>query len=153
LSKLKNCTEGIIITALGCFFLFLALSIRNNPIPYGSGFISAIVEAKFLPVIMAAFVTILGIAMILAGLQGKLTSAHFEKGEPLRLLIVLLLTSAYLLGVNAFSFRWPTIIFSVVSAVYFNWNRRPWWQMILIAAMYIVIGLWGLPKLIGLRLV
>ena len=153
MSKLKNCTEGILITALGCFFLFLALSIRNNPIPYGTGFISAIVEAKFLPVIMAAFVTILGIAMILAGLQGKLNSARFEKGEPLRLLIVVLLTAAYLLGVNAFSFRWPTIIFSVVSAVYFNWNRRPWWQMILIAAMYIVIGLWGLPKLIGLRLV
>ncbi len=153
MSKLKNCTEGIIITALGVFFLYLALTIRDNPIAYGDGLINAIVQAKFLPVIMASFVTILGIAMIISGIRGKLTTARFEKGEPLRLLIVLLLVAAYLLGVNAFSFRWPTVVFSVVSAVYFNWKKRPWWQMILIAAMYIAVGLWALPKLIGLRLI
>lgn len=153
MSKLKNCVEGIIITALGGFFLYLAFSVRNNPIPYGSGWINVVAQAKFLPVIMACFVTLLGIVMIILGLMGKLPSAKFDKGEPLRLFIVVVLVAAYLLGINYFGFQWPTIAFSIVSAVFFNWKKRPWWQMLIIAAVYIVVGLWGLPKLIGLRLV
>ena len=102
---------------------------------------------------MASFVTILGIVMIVMGLKGKMTPAKFDKGEPLRLLIVVVLVAAYLLGINYFGFRWPTVAFSVISAVYFNWKKRPWWQMLIIAAVYIVVGLFALPKLIGLRLV
>ena len=153
MSKLKNCIEGLIITALGVFFLILAFGIRNNPIPYGSTWINTVAQAKFLPVVMAVFVTILGVVMIFMGLRGKITPAKFDKGEPLRLLIVAVLVAAYLLGINFFGFRWPTVAFSIVSAVFFNWKKRPWWQMLIIAAAYIVIGLFALPKLIGLRLI
>ena len=153
MSKFKNCIEGLVITLLGGFFLYLAFSVRSNPIPYGSTWINTLAQAKFLPVVMASFVTILGIVMIILGLKGKMTPAKFDKGEPLRLLIVVVLVAAYLLGINYFGFRWPTVAFSVISAVYFNWKKRPWWQMLIIAAVYIVVGLFALPKLIGLRLV
>ena len=153
MSKLKNCVEGLVITLLGAFFLYLAFSVRKNPISYGSSWINTVAQAKFLPIIMACFVTILGIVMIIMGLNGKLTTAKFDKGEPLRLLIVVVLVAAYLLGINYFGFTWPTIAFSIISSVYFNWKKRPWWQMLIIAAIYIVVGLWALPALIGLRLV
>ena len=153
MSKLKNCIEGIIITALGVLFLFFALGVRNNPVPYEIPWVNDVAQAKFLPIVMATMVTILGVVAIIQGLRGKMPPAKYTKEEGKRLGIVLLLTVAYLLGIYYFGFRWPTVIFSVVATLYFNWGKRPWWQMLIICAVYIGVGLFGLPKLIGLRLV
>ena len=153
MSKLKQCIEGIIILALGIFFLILALGVDNNSISYNSPWVNTVAQAKFLPIVMASAVVILGIVAIIAGLKGKMTTATFEKGEALKALIVILISAAYLLGINKFGFRWPTIVFSVVASVYFNWGKRKWWEMLIIAVVYIAVGLFGLPKLIGLRLI
>ncbi len=153
MSKLKNCVEGIVITALGIFFIILAVNIRDNPVPYNIPWVNDVAQAKFLPIVMASMVTILGIVAIIQGLRGKMKPSTYNKEEGKRLGIVLLITVAYLIGIYEFGFRWPTIVFSVIATLYFNWGKRKWWQMIIICAIYIVVGLWGLPKLIGLRLV
>ena len=153
MQKLKNCLEGIVILAIGIFFLILALNVSDNPISYGSTWVNTVAQAKFLPIVMALAIVILGVVAIIQGLQGKMKAATYEKGEGLKALIVIAITFAYLFSIYKFGFRWPTVVFSVVSTVYFNWGKRKWWQMVIIAAIYIAVGLWGLPKLIGLRLI
>lgn len=153
MSKLKNCVEGLVITALGVAFLIMAISVRKNPVSYDIHWVNTVAQAKFLPVVMAVFITLLGVVATIQGLNGKLTPSTYSKEEGLRLAVVLALTVGYLLGINYFGFRWPTIAFSVVSGVYFNWKKRPWWQILIIIAVYIAVGLFGLPKLIGLRLI
>ena len=51
--KLRQCAEGLIVTAAGLGYVLLSLGIRRNPVKT-DGFWGLLTEAKFLPLLLSA---------------------------------------------------------------------------------------------------
>ena len=54
--KLRQCAEGLIVTAAGLGYVLLSLGIRRNPVKT-DGFWGLLTEAKFLPLLLSAMLT------------------------------------------------------------------------------------------------
>ena len=50
--KLRQCAEGLIVTAAGLGYVLLSLGIRRNPVKT-DGFWGLLTEAKFLPLLLS----------------------------------------------------------------------------------------------------
>ena len=149
--KLTDALEGLIIIIVGAVFLGLALSISNNPVKQSIPWVNTLTQAKFFPTVCAVAIIILGLIMFTSQLKGKRPSGKLSKQEWTRV-IVTLIVSAYTLAVYFINFTIPTIVYSVVILFFLNWGKKKPWYLLVIAALFVVLSLFVLPKTIQLRL-
>lgn len=109
--KLRQCAEGLIVTAAGLGYVLLSLGIRRNPVKT-DGFWGLLTEAKFLPLLLSAMLTLQGVRLTAALWKGQEVSAGGHSITK-RSVSVVLLTLAYLLLISKVGFTLPT-------AAYFN---------------------------------
>ena len=72
--KLRQCAEGLIVTAAGLGYVLLSLGIRRNPVKT-DGFWGLLTEAKFLPLLLSAMLTLQGVRLTAALWKGQEVSA------------------------------------------------------------------------------
>lgn len=149
--KLKQGAEGIVIILIGLFLLVNSISIPNNPIPQ-TGMASVLAQAKFVPIVMSVGVLLLGIILFLKQMSGKDKSAQLTKEEWIRMGIVVVLTVAYIISAYLFKFMIPTIVYAFAIVFFLNWKARKTWQILVFSLLVIVLGLYGMPLLINLKL-
>lgn len=152
MKKLKQAIEGLVIILLGVFLLINTLNIEKNPISATQGWAAVLTEAKTIPVIMSIGILALGCVLFIKQLSGKAPSTRLTKGEWLRAGVVLLLTIAYGIAVYYFKFLIPTAVYAVAIFVFLNWGHKKPVQIIFFAALAFVLGVYGMPLLINLRL-
>ena len=90
--------------------------------------------------------------MFTSQLRGKRPSSKLSRQEWTRVGIVTLIVSAYTVAVYFINFTIPTIVYSVVILFYLNWGKKKPWYLLVIAALFVVLSLFVLPKTIQLRL-
>lgn len=149
--KLKQGAEGIVIILIGIFLLVNSIQIPNNPIPQ-TGVASVLAQAKFVPIVMSVGVLLLGIILFLKQMNGKDSSARLTKEEWIRMGVVVVLTIAYIIACYYFKFMIPTIVYAFAIVFFLNWKARKTWQIIVFSLLVIVLGLYGMPLLINLKL-
>ena len=147
--NLRQCAEGLVVTAVGVLYTLLSLGIRRNPVASG-GPIGWLTEAKFLPLLLSALITLQGIRLTAALWSGKETSA---KGNRItaRSAGVVLLTLAYLLLVSPAGFALPTVAYITAMLFLVNRNRRPL-ELLGFSAVYCLVALVVIPMALGLQL-
>ena len=150
--KLTDALEGLVIIIVGAVFLGLALSIKNNPVKQSIPWVNAMTQAKFFPTICAVAIIILGLIMFISQLKGKRPSGTLSKQQWIRVTVVTLIVSAYTAAVYFINFTIPTIVYSVVILFFLNWKKKKAWYLLVIAALFVVLSLYVLPKTIQLRL-
>lgn len=150
--RLKQSVEGLVIIAIGLFLLINSVRISNNPIEY-NGWTNVLAQAKFMPIVMSSGVTVLGFILFIKQYVGKdHCNGKLSKEEWIHLLVCVVLISAYSVCTYLFNFFYPTILFAFSIFAYLNWKTRKKWVIVLIALLAIVLGLYGMPLLINLRL-
>lgn len=149
--KLKQGAEGIVIILIGLFLLINSINIPQNPIKY-EGMTNVLAQAKFVPLVMSVGVLVLGIILFLKQVKGKDKSAQLTKDEWIRMGIVVVLTVAYIISAYLFKFMIPTIVYAFAIVFFLNWKARKLWQLLVFSLLVIVLGLYGMPLLINLKL-
>lgn len=148
-SKLRKCAEGLAVTAAGVLFLVLSAGIRRNPVAV-EGAISLIVEAKFMPLLLSALITLQGIGLTVSQWKGKEKTVR-GGGFTVRALTVVLLTSAYLVMVSFAGFTIPTVVYVGALLFVVNRGRKPL-LLLALTALYCAVALLVIPGLLNLRL-
>lgn len=151
LQKIKQGAEGLVVILIGLFLLVNALNIQTNPIKY-EGWTNVLAQAKFMPTLMSAGITILGVVLFIKQMKGLDKSNQLTKAEWIRMGIVLVLLVAYIIGVYKFKFMIPTILFAFAIIFFLNWKKKKVWQLAALSVLAIVLGLYVMPYLINLKL-
>jgi len=151
MKKIKDGAEGLVIIAIGVFLLINTLKIKANPI-HKDGWAGVLSEAKLVPVAMSIGILILGSILFIKLVSGKTSSAQLTKEEWIRSGVTLVLTVAYGIAVTKFKFLIPTIVFSLLIFGFLNYKHRKPLIILAFAVAAIVIGMWGMPLLINLKL-
>ncbi len=151
LQKIKQGAEGLVVILIGLFLLVNALNIQTNPIKY-EGWTNVLAQAKFMPTLMSAGITILGVVLFVKQMKGLDKSNQLTKAEWTRMGIVLVLLVAYIIGVYKFKFMIPTILFAFAIIFFLNWKKKKVWQLAALSVLAIVLGLYVMPYLINLKL-
>ena len=149
--KLKQGAEGIVIMLIGLFLLVNSINIQDNPIKQ-TGMANVLAQAKFVPIVMSTGVLILGAILFIKQINGKDKSTQMTKAEWTRLGVVLVLTAAYIFAAFKFKFMIPTIVYAFALVFFLNWKARKTWQIVLFALLVIVLGLYGMPFMINLKI-
>ena len=131
--KLRQCAEGLIVTAAGLGYVLLSLGIRRNPVKT-DGFWGLLTEAKFLPLLLSAMLTLQGVRLTAALWKGQEVSAGGHSITK-RSVSVVLPTAAYL----------TAILFLL------NRGRRPL-ELLLLSGVYCLAALLLIPGVLGLQL-
>ena len=152
MDKFKRGTEGLVITAIGLFFLYLSLKIRNNPVSVENPFLNFFTQAKALPLLCAILLIILGLLLTAQMISGKIKTSGLSKETMGRVGILTLLTVAYLIAVSKIGFLYPTILYVGAMLFYLNFGRKKWWQLLLITAAYVAVALYLTPFILNLKL-
>lgn len=121
--KLRQCAEGLIVTAAGLGYVLLSLGIRRNPVKT-DGFWGLLTEAKFLPLLLSAMLTLQGVRLTAALWKGQEVSAGGHSITK-RSVSVVLLTLAYLLLISKVGFTLPTAAYLTAILFLLNRGRRP----------------------------
>lgn len=148
-SKLRQCAEGLVVTAAGVLFLALSMGIRKNPVSV-DGFVNLIVQAKFVPLVLSALITLQGLGLTISQWKGKEETVR-EGGFTPRALTVVLLTVAYLIIVSYVGFTVPTVVYMGAMLFVVNKGRKPL-QLLALTALYSVVALLLIPGLLNLQL-
>lgn len=148
-TKLSQCVEGLIVTAAGVIFTVLSLKIRNNPVSV-EGPLNLLIQAKFIPLLLSALITVQGISLTVALWKGKETTVN-EGGFTPRALIVVALTMAYLVLVSLVGFAVPTVVYLAALLFVVNKGRKPL-QLLVLTVVYAVIALLVIPGVLNLQL-
>lgn len=148
-SKLHQCAEGFVVTAAGVLFFALSMSIRDNPVSV-EGIINVVIQAKFIPLLLSALITLQGIGLIVSQWKGKEKTVR-DGGFTPRALTVALLTMAYLIVASYVGLVVPTVVYIGVLLFVVNRDRKPL-QLVALTALYSVIALLVIPKLLNLQL-
>ncbi len=151
LQKIKQGAEGLVVILIGLFLLVNALNIQTNPIKY-EGWTNVLAQAKFMPTLMSAGITILGVVLFIKQMKGLDKSNQLTRAEWTRMGIVLVLLVAYIIGVYKFKFMIPTILFAFAIIFFLNWKKKKVWQLAALSVLAIVLGLYVMPYLINLKL-
>ena len=151
LKKIKQGAEGLIVTVIGLFLLVSSVGIKNNPIKQ-EGWAGVFSQAKFIPIIASAGITILGFALFLRQIKGTKNSVSMPKAELIRMLIVLAMSAAYIIACYFFKFMIPTIVFAIAIFTFLNLKERKPLHIAFFIVLAIVLGLWGMPFMINLKL-
>ena len=146
-AKLRQCMEGLIITAAGVVFTVLSANIRNNPVSV-EGALNIIVQAKFIPLLISLLIVLQGIGLTISQWKGKERTTS-DGGFTARGLTVVLLTVAYLIIVFYVGFTIPTVIYIGALLFIANDGRNPL-QLLLLTALYSVIALAVIPSVLNL---
>ena len=137
--KLRQCAEGLIVTAAGLGYVLLSLGIRRNPVKT-DGFWGLLTEAKFLPLLLSAMLTLQGVRLTAALWKGQEVSAGGHSITK-RSVSVVLLTLAYLLLISKVGF----------TLFLLNRGRRPL-ELLLLSGVYCLAALLLIPGVLGLQL-
>lgn len=148
-SKLHQCAEGLAITAVGVLFVALSAGIRKNPVPV-EGAISLVVQAKFVPLMLSALITLQGIGLTVSQWKGNEKTVR-DGGFTPRALTIVLLTVAYLVMVSFVGFAVPTAVYVAALLFVVNKGRKPL-QLLALTALYCVVALLLIPRLLNLQL-
>ena len=139
--KLRQCAEGLIVTAAGLGYVLLSLGIRRNPVKT-DGFWGLLTEAKFLP--------LQGVRLTAALWKGQEVSAGGHSITK-RSVSVVLLTLAYLLLISKVGFTLPTAAYLTAILFLLNRGRRPL-ELLLLSGVYCLAALLLIPGVLGLQL-
>ena len=137
--KLRQCAEGLIVTAAGLGYVLLSLGIRRNPVKT-DGFWGLLTEAKFLQ----------GVRLTAALWKGQEVSAGGHSITK-RSVSVVLLTLAYLLLISKVGFTLPTAAYLTAILFLLNRGRRPL-ELLLLSGVYCLAALLLIPGVLGLQL-
>ena len=144
--KLRQCAEGLIVTAAGLGYVLLSLGIRRNPVKT-DGFWGLLTEAKFL---LSAMLTLQGVRLTAALWKGQEVSAGGHSITK-RSVSVVLLTLAYLLLISKVGFTLPTAAYLTAILFLLNRGRRPL-ELLLLSGVYCLAALLLIPGVLGLQL-
>ena len=134
--KLRQCAEGLIVTAAGLGYVLLSLGIRRNPVKT-DGFWGLLTEAKFVRLTAALW-------------KGQEVSAGGHSITK-RSVSVVLLTLAYLLLISKVGFTLPTAAYLTAILFLLNRGRRPL-ELLLLSGVYCLAALLLIPGVLGLQL-
>ncbi len=149
--KFIRCAEGLVIMALGSGALFLSLSIPDNPVS-AAGAASWLSQARALPLILSAAILLLGALHTLALWRGRTASA---KGVGARgwTVLLILLTTAYLLLIPLLGFWGPTAVYlSLTLLLCGRKEGKAPLPLLALAGFYLFLALWVIPGILRLRL-
>ncbi len=149
LSKLAKIAEGLVVTTAGILFLLLSLGIRKNPVTV-EGPLNLIIQAKFLPLVLSALITLQGVRLTATLWKGK-EGTSAEGGFTSRSALVVLITVAYLTLVSFVGFTIPTVAFIAVLLFVCNRGQKPL-LLIALTILYSVLALLVIPGMLNLQL-
>lgn len=147
--KLRQCAEGLIVSAVGVLFTVLSAGIRANPVAV-DGAVGVLVQAKFVPLALSVLITLRGIGLTAALWRGTEKTVR-DGGVTMRTLTVVLVTVAYLFLVAGVGFALPTVVYTGLLLFLVNRDRKPLFLLAL-TALYAFITLLLIPSLLNLRL-
>ena len=133
--KLRQCAEGLIVTAAGLGYVLLSLGIRRNPVKT-DGF--------------WGLLTLQGVRLTAALWKGQEVSAGGHSITK-RSVSVVLLTLAYLLLISKVGFTLPTAAYLTAILFLLNRGRRPL-ELLLLSGVYCLAALLLIPGVLGLQL-
>lgn len=151
MKKIKDGAEGLVIIAIGIFLLINTLGIKANPI-HKDGWAGVLSEAKLIPVAMSVGILALGCVLFVKLISGKSSTVRLSREEWIRAGVVLFLTVIYGYAVYRVKFMIPTLIYALAIFFYLNYRHRKPLTILIFAAVAVVVGLWGMPLLINLKL-
>lgn len=149
--KLRQCAEGLIVTGSGAGIRPpLSRASRRNPRIKTNGFWGLLTEAKFLPLLLSAMLTLQGVRLTAALWKGQEVSAGGHSITK-RSVSVVLLTLAYLLLISKVGFTLPTAAYLTAILFLLNRGRRPL-ELLLLSGVYCLAALLLIPGVLGLQL-
>ena len=107
-------------------------------------------EAKFLPLLLSAMLTLQGVRLTAALWKGQEVSAGSHSITK-RSVSVVLLTLAYLLLISKVGFTLPTAAYLTAILFLLNRGRRPL-ELLLLSGVYCLAALLLIPGVLGLQL-
>lgn len=114
------------------------------------GFWGLLTEAKFLPLLLSAMLTLQGVRLTAALWKGQEVSAGGHSITK-RSVSVVLLTLAYLLLISKVGFTLPTAAYLTAILFLLNRGRRPL-ELLLLSGVYCLAALLLIPGVLGLQL-
>lgn len=149
--KFKRCLEGPVVVVLGIIGLILSLQIRSNPVKT-QGILNIFTQAKMLPIVVSVLTILLGLSLTMQLNKGLLTTATMPKETWFRVLLLTLITLAYLIVAYYAGFLIPTFVYCFVMLLYLNWKQKnPVWMAVL-AAVYTIVTVFLVPRILNLNL-
>lgn len=153
IKTLKNIAEGLVIILVGVFFLVLSLGIKQNPVKLEHQALNIFVQAKFVPMMSAVFIILLGIIYSFQLYREKAaTKASMPPKMLGRELILTAMTVAYLVIASKVGFLIPTIIYFAGMLFYLNWGKKKWSTLLILTGVYTVATIYVTPWILQLNL-
>jgi len=149
--KIKRSIEGLIMVVLGVICLILSLKIRNNPVKV-QGALNILVQAKMLPLVVSVLIIILGVMLIMQLEKGLLVTPAISKETFVRVLILTVITLAYLLITYKVGFLIPTFVYCLAMLFYLNWKQKNPVLLVVAAVIYSAVTLFLVPWILNLNL-
>ena len=150
-SRAKQCTEGLIIVLLGCFFLYLSLTIRKNPVSV-EGFLNILVQAKAIPTITSAALILLGVRLSVTLYRGGMESSAVSGAEWKRLFVLTAMTVVYCVVVIYAGFLLPTIAYLTAMLLFLNWKSRSLALLGALVVIYTAVTIFAVPMILGIQM-
>lgn len=151
--QLKSCIPGIIVVAIGGWFLYLSLRIRDNPVKIEDKTLNFLAQARFLPLMVSVVLIMMGLLFAVQLYKGKATcESGMTKGMFSRELILTVITVAYLIVTSKVGFLYPTIVYLAGMLFYLNWNKNKWWVLLIITAVFTFVTIYLTPLILQLKI-
>lgn len=138
--------------ALGVACLLLALSVPSNPIRQPNPLLDLVTQARFLPLMSALVITLLGVAMVAKQLRGAMATAPVPRQELLRAAVLVGLTAAYAALVVSVGFVLPSAGYLAACLFYLNRGARRWYILALLAVLFTGVATLLVPRLLNIAL-
>lgn len=152
-NKFISCIPGIIVAAVGGWFLYLSLKIRNNPVKIEDKTLNFLAQARFLPLVVSVILIIMGVLFAIELYRGKATcESGMTKGMFRREVILTVLTVAYLIITSKVGFLYPTIAYLAAMLFYLNWGKKKWWVLLILTAVFTFVAIYVTPLILQLKL-
>ena len=146
--------EGFLVTLLGILCVVGSIQLPNNPVRI-RGWVSFFVQARFIPLITGAILTLLGVLLIFTihrERDAKTFRYEISAQEIRTLLIVVAIVGAYILGILNFGFLAPTALYLPAILFFLNYQNTHPIKILLIAAVFFIVGYWLTPMLLRINL-
>lgn len=147
----KSILEGIVLIALSVICLILSIQVRSNPVSL-TGILNVLTQARTVPMAASILMLIMGVLFTMELARGTAKMNTLPKEEWIRILVLTVMTTVYLLVTYYTGFVIPTLLYGAAMLFFLNWKQRSPVLMVVVAVIYTAVAVFGIPMILNLTL-
>lgn len=145
--------ESIIVICIGIFIVVFSLLVQDNPVVL-EGWANVFTQARFFPLIIGTAVILMGLFLLRKTKRGQYSQTKVSRDEAKRILLSIAFVAVYILLVVIASipFAVATCAYLLGTLLYLNFRSIKLLKILLLAAVFTLLGSYLLPMVLHITL-